>query len=68
MEILQFLEKMNDTLEKSLGFRAFKIILGFYLIIMVIAIILMIYRLATKLGYFVVLQHGQEVPNAASLG
>jgi hypothetical protein len=64
MEILEYLEKMNDALEKSLGFRAFKMILAFYLIIMVIAIILMIYRLATKLGYFVVLQHGQEVPTA----
>lgn len=64
MEILQFLERMNETLEKSLGFRAFKMILAFYLIIMAIAITLMIYRLATKLGYFVVLQHGQEVPTA----
>jgi len=64
MEILDFLEKMNNTLEKSFGFRAFKFILAFYLVIMALAVILMIYRLGTKLGYFVVLQHGQEVPTA----
>lgn len=64
MDILEFLEKMNDTLEKSLGFKAFKMVLGFYLIMMAVAIALMIYRLATKLSYFVVLQHGQELPTA----
>lgn len=59
MELIIFLEKMNDTLEKSFAFRAFKFVLAFYMIILVIVIAIIIYRLV-KSGYYVMLRTGQE--------
>lgn len=62
MEILEFLEKMNDILERSFAFRAFKAVLAFYLVIMTITVAIAIYRLV-KFGYFVMLQTGQGMPS-----
>lgn len=61
MEIIEFIDNINSSLETSFMFRAFKFILGFYLIIMTVAIVLMLWKLI-KLGYFILLQTGQEFP------
>lgn len=53
---------MNNTLEKSFTFRAFKFALAFYLIIMTLAMAIMMYRLV-RWGYFVLLQTGSELPS-----
>lgn len=61
MEILNYLETFNNALERSFLFRGFKFVLGFYLILMTVTIGLMLWRLV-KMGYFIVLQTGQEYP------
>lgn len=61
MEIAEFLKDLNAHLEVSYWFRMIKFFLGFYLVIMVIAIVLALYRLY-KFGYWTVLVHGQDFP------
>lgn len=61
MEIIEFIDNINNMLETSFMFRAFKFILGFYLIIIAITVGLMLWRLV-KVGYFILLQTGQEFP------
>ncbi len=62
MEIIEFINNINNDLESSYIFLTFRFILGFYLIIMAIAIVLMMWRLI-KLGFFILLQTGQEFPS-----
>ena len=60
MEVIEFIENFNKTLEQSFLFRSLKFVLGFYLIIMATAIALMVWRLV-RFDYFVILQAGEEV-------
>ncbi len=56
------LENFNAFLEQSLWFRSFKFVLGLYMLIIVAALILILYRMITKYAYFKVLRGGQEFP------
>lgn len=67
MEITNFLENLNASLEKSYWFSALKFFLGFYLVVMAVAIIFTLYRLY-KLGYWTILIYGQEFPEFPQKG
>jgi len=61
MEIIEAMDNFNNILETSFLFRAFKFMLGTYLIILAVTIGLMLWRLL-NVGYFTILQTGQEFP------
>lgn len=61
MEIADFLRDLNADLGTSYWFQAIRFFLGFYLVIMVVATLLAIYRLY-KIGYWTILMYGQEFP------
>lgn len=61
MEIIEALEQMNSFLEQSFIFRSVKVLLGFYMIVIVLVLIGILFR--TGKGYWVVLMSGQEFPN-----
>ena len=56
MDIIDYLDKFNEFLEKSYLFRAFKFFLGFYLIIMTTTILLIAFRIGQ--GYLTALMKG----------
>ncbi len=60
MEIVLWLEKFNQNLSQWAVFRGFKMILAFYLVIMVLAIILFLLRLREG-GYFNQIIFGEEI-------
>lgn len=59
MEVVQFLQEMNATLDQFVWFRMFKFVLALYLLIMTAATALMIYQLIKK-AYFTVIATGQD--------
>lgn len=63
MEIADVLKSFNDFLNQSLWFRAFKFVLGFYLIIMLATIILIFFRMIKRHSYLKLLFSGQEFEN-----
>ncbi|MEA2007096.1 MAG: hypothetical protein U9O20_02965 [Patescibacteria group bacterium] len=61
MEIIEAMDNFNNVLETSFLFRGFKFMLGTYLIVLIVTIGLMLWRLL-NVGYFTILQTGQEFP------
>lgn len=59
--MLESLTQLNIFLGKSVIFQTLKFFLGFYLIIMLVTIALVLYRIGRI--YFVILASGQEFPN-----
>jgi hypothetical protein len=57
---MEAIEIFNNYLEQLYWFRAFKFILGFYLIIMAITVALILFRLVKKYSYWTTLTAGQE--------
>lgn len=61
-DLIAYLEKMNDFLEISFIFRGFKFMVGFYLLLMVFTMILMLVELV-RYEYWKVLVTGSEQPS-----
>lgn len=62
-DLIFYLEKANNFLERSYLFRGYKFMLAFYLVVIVVTMALMLYQLV-KYDYWTVLLSGSGIPSA----